>query len=153
MAITFKEQFTGFCRHCDKPVLDDAEFCHHCGKLLRKDISDEAQFEEAQVNTEQVQALLKETNHLFLIWSCCISFMGASAINYFVYHNAALPIIAACGLAYVWLFLTARLDELARSLNKNPGFVYASLLFPLIGTILSFYHLSQQTQNKLGTLD
>lgn len=139
MAITFKEQFTGFCRHCDKAVLDHADFCHHCGKLLRTDISEEAHLEKASVNPEHLKALLKETNNLFLIWCCCISFMGATALIYFFYHSITPIIIGGVGFVYVWIFFIAKLDELAIAIRHTPKQIaYLSLLIPIIGTIFCY---------------
>ena len=139
MAITFKEQFTGFCRHCDKPVLDDAEFCHHCGKLLLTDINEEAHLEKAPVNPEHLKALLKETNNLFFIWCCCISFMGATALIYYFYHSITPIIIGSVGFAYVWIFLIAKLDELAIAIRHTPKQIaYLSLLIPIVGTIFCY---------------
>ena len=142
MAISFKEQFTGFCRHCDKPVLDNADFCHHCGKLLITDISEEAQLETTPVNPEHLKALLKETNHLFLIWCCCISFMGATALIYYVYQSITPVIIGTVGFAYIWIFLIAKLDELAIAVRyQHKQIAYLSLLIPVIGTIICYQKL------------
>ena len=142
MAITFKEQFTGFCRHCDKPVLDDAEFCHHCGKLLLTDISEEAQLEKAPANPEHLKALLKETNNLFFIWCCCISFMGATALIYYFYHSITPIIIGGVGFVYVWIFLIAKLDELAIAIRHTPKQIaYLSLLIPIVGTIFCYQRI------------
>jgi hypothetical protein len=150
LAITFKEQFTGFCRHCDKPVLDDAEFCHHCGKLLLTDISEEAHLEKAPVNPEHLKALLKETSNLFLIWCCCISFMGATALIYYFYHSVTPIIIGSVAFVYVWIFLIAKLDELAIAIRHTPKQIaYLSLFIPIIGTIFCYQKIDNAARLRV----
>lgn len=150
MAIIFKEQFTGLCRHCDKSVLGDAEFCHHCGKLLRTDISEEAASEKAKIKPERVSALLKETRDLFLIWYCCITFIFASALIDFFYHKTTPIIIASVCFVYVWIFLIAKMDQLAIAIRHTPKQIaYLSLLLPIIGTIICYQKIDRAARSSI----
>lgn len=150
MAITFKEQFSGFCRHCDHPVIENAEFCHHCGKLLRVDISEVPTIEGAPINPEQVRTLLKDTHHLFLIWCCSISFMGATAMIYFFYQSMTPIIIGGVGFFYVWIFLIAKLDELAIAIRHAPKQIaYLSLFIPVIGTIICYQKIDSAARTSI----
>ena len=142
MAIVFKEQFSGFCPYCDKPTLEKADFCHHCGKSLFPDPT-HVQSLRAPLSAIELNTLLKETTQVFLIWCCCISLLGAAAlINYF-YHSISPIIIATVAFVYAQIFFTAKLDELSAATKHSPQpIAFISLLLPIIGTIICYQRLT-----------
>jgi hypothetical protein len=102
------------------------------------------------IHAADLKNLIKETSNLFLIWCCFISFLGATALIYFFYHSLSAIIIGAVGFLYIWIFLTAKLDELANAIHyKIKPIAYLSLLIPMIGTIFCFQHLLSQSENLL----
>lgn len=142
MAIVFKEQFSGFCPYCDKSTLEKADYCHHCGKSL---FTDPAVLESSRspLSANELNSLIKETSHVFLIWCCCISLLGAAAlINYF-YHSISPIIIATVAFIYAQIFFTAKLDELSTATKYSPQpIAFISLLLPIIGTIFCYQRLT-----------
>jgi hypothetical protein len=142
LAIVFKEQFTGFCSYCDKSTLEKTDYCHHCGKSLFPDPV-HTQSLRVPLSGTELNTLVKETTHLFLIWCCSISLLGAAAlINYF-YHSISPIIIATVGFVYAQIFFTAKLDELSTATKYSPQpIAFFSLLLPVLGTILCYQRLS-----------
>jgi hypothetical protein len=65
--------------------------------------------------------------------------MGATALIYHIYHSITPMIIGGVGFVYVWIFLIAKLDELAIAIKYTPKQIaYLSLLIPIIGTIICY---------------
>lgn len=151
VAISFKENFRGYCPHCDKAIIDDADFCHHCGHCLIEDvISSTPKNNLNAINPEYLKQSLKEANNLFLIWCCCISFLGASGLIYVAYQSVSAIIISTVALIYVWIFLTSKLDDLAIQLQYRPKQIaFFSLLIPFIGTIFCYQKLSSLVSQTL----
>lgn len=147
MAISFKENFRGYCPHCDHATLENADFCHHCGSCL---VTHSAQNhpEASIIDSQHLQNLIKETSNLFLIWCCFISFLGATGLIYYFYHSLSPIIVGAVGFAYIWIFLTAKLDELAIAIHyKLKSIAYLSLLIPMVGTIFCFQQMVTRAQH------
>ena len=65
--------------------------------------------------------------------------MGATALIYYVYQSITPVIIGTVGFAYIWIFLIAKLDELAIAVRyQHKQIAYLSLLIPIIGTIICY---------------
>lgn len=144
VAISFKENFSGYCQFCDKKVLDNAEFCHHCGHCLVSNSSDNKTLPILSINNPDfLKSALNETNNLFLIWCCCISFLGASGLIYFSYHSLSALVVSVVAFIYVWIFLTSKLDDLALKIQYRPRQIaFLSLLIPILGTLFCYQKLS-----------
>jgi hypothetical protein len=149
VAIVFKEQFSGFCPHCDKSSLEKADYCHHCGKSLFPDPVN-TQSKRAPLGATQLNTLVKETTHLFLIWCCSISLLGAAALIDYFYHSISPVIIGVVGFVYAQIFLTAKLDELSTATKYSPQpIAFFSLLLPVLGTILCYQRLTHSAQGEI----
>ena len=134
------------CPYCDKSTLEKADFCHHCGKSLFPDPA-HTQFLRAPLSTGVLNTLAKETSHLFLIWCCSISLLGAAALMNYFYHSISPIIIATVAFVYAQIFFTAKLDELSTATKYSPQpIAFISLLLPVIGTILCYQRLTQLAQ-------
>jgi len=153
LAIVFKEQFTGFCPHCDQSTIEKADYCHHCGKSLFPDPA-HTQSKRAPLGATQLNSLVKETTHLFLIWCCSISLLGAAALIDYFYHSISPVIIGVVGFVYAQIFLTAKLDELSTATKYSPQpIAFISLLLPILGSILCYQHLTLLAQTKTQEQD
>lgn len=143
MAIVFKEQFSGFCPFCDKSTLEKADYCHRCGKSLFPDPAHTQSLRTA-FSAVALNALVKETSQVFLIWCCCISLLGSAALMNYFYHSIIPIIIATVAFVYAQIFFTAKLDELSTATNYSPQpIAYISLLLPVIGSIFCYQRLTQ----------
>jgi hypothetical protein len=146
LAIVFKEQFSGFCPFCDKSTLEKADYCHHCGKSLLP-YPALTQSLRTPFSAVALNALVKETSQVFLIWCCCISLLGAAALMNYFYHSIIPIIIATVAFVYAQIFFTAKLDELSTATKHSPQpIAFISLLLPVIGTILCYQRLTQLAQ-------
>jgi hypothetical protein len=149
LAIVFKEQFTGFCPHCDQSTLEKADYCHHCGKTLIHDPV-HTQSKRAPLCSTQLNTLVKETAHLFLIWCCSISLIGAAALIEYFYHSISPVIIGVVGFVYAQIFLTVKLDELSTATKYSPQpIAFFSLLLPVLGTILCYQRLTHSAHGEI----
>lgn len=68
--------------------------------------------------------------------------MGATALIYYFYHSITPIIIGTVSFAYIWIFLIAKIDEIAIAIQYRPKQIaYLSLLIPIIGTIICYHKI------------
>ena len=128
-----------------------ADFCHQCGNCLVPDpaINSSA---KTPIDPTAISHLIKSTSNYFLVWICCITFLGAAALFYYFLNSISPIIIGSVAFVYAQIFLTAKLDELSIAIRHSPQpIAYISLLLPILGTIICYQRLDHLASTKIQT--
>ena len=142
------EIFSGYCPKCDSALGKNASFCAKCGESLI-DHAYRARLPE-KLSPEAIQLLHKETHQLFIVWLLAFLTCIASIVSLRFHEPISIPIVAVTIFVYTWVFLLAQMERLAIQVQYDLArLVYLSLLIPVIGTIYTFFRISQ-TRGNLG---
>jgi hypothetical protein len=102
---------------------------------------------------DTISQYLMDTEFVFHAWLASLIALVAMIFVYRIYGILDVLLITGLLVAYIWVFLLVKLDQLASAVGKNPAFcVYSSLLLPLLGNFMSFYFLRQSAQLKINQL-
>jgi len=143
------ESFAGYCPNCDKKIAPDASFCHHCGHCLIKDEPTSQMVNSTPYDPEAINQAFVSTTNLYMLWFFTFSLVIASGIFYHFYHQSSPLIATGVIFFYCWIFLISKLDALANLLHKKSSvLVYAGLLLPVLGTIISYNKISSLVNDQ-----
>ncbi len=142
-----------FCPECAKATLSGAAYCQHCGHDLSKHAINSAVAIDTMETAESVTQHLSAAEFVFYLWLTSLAALGLASAVYKIYNLLDLLLVALLFVAYIWVFLLVRLDQLASAIGKNPvSSVYSSLLLPLAGNFISYYALRQSAQLRIREL-
>lgn len=141
-----------YCLSCGHRIKSNfSKFCDECGdELSNQRISEQKTIKKALIYSTTIEEDLSRVSHIFAVW--IISFIVAS-IFFLIYlnyiHNLILPVAAFVGVLFVWMILLFVLQDLADRI-KAPSFkfVFIPLMFPIIGTIFSYFYLVNRAIEK-----
>lgn len=141
-----------YCLSCGHRIKNNfSKFCDECGdELLSQRISEQKTIKKAVIYSTTIEEDISRVSHIFAVW--ITSFIVAS-IFFIIYlryiHNLILPIAAFVGILFVWMILLFVLQDLADRI-KAPSFkfVFIPLIFPIVGTIFSYFYLVNKAMEK-----
>lgn len=91
-----------------------------------------------------IHAQLEDATKLYIFWLFLFCLVTASAIFNHFFHQSSLLIVTSVLFFYVWIFLISKLDKICVLCDQSQSkFIYLRLLIPVIGTIISFYKVSE----------
>jgi len=92
---------------------------------------------------------LADTDFAFYAWVLSWAVLGAVGALHAMYAISSFVPIAVFLVLYVWIYMLAKLDQLAGALGKSPSlWVYGTLVLPVIGTIMGYYVISRIAVQK-----
>lgn len=141
------EIFSGYCPKCDSALGKNASFCSKCGKSLI-DHTYRSRLPE-KLSLEATKKLYEETYQLFIVWLFSFALAIICVVSLRFHGLITIPIMAITVFIYIWVLVLAQMDKLACQTNQRLArLVYASLFIPVIGTIYTFFRISQITKNN-----
>jgi uncharacterized membrane protein YvbJ len=141
-----------YCLSCGHRIKNNfSKFCDECGdELSSQRISEQKLQKKVVIYSTSIEDDLSKLSQIFAVW--VTSFIVAS-IFFIIYlnyiHNLILPIAAFVGILFVWMILLFVLQDLADRI-KAPSFkfVFIPLIFPIVGTIFSYFYLVNKATEK-----
>ncbi len=141
-----------YCLSCGHRIKNNfSKFCDECGdELLSQRISEQKTIKKAIIYSTTIEEDISRVSHIFAVWVTSFIVTSIFFVIYLRYiHNLILPIAAFVGILFVWMILLFVLQDLADRI-KAPSFIFVfiPLIFPIVGTVFSYFYLVNKAQGK-----
>lgn len=141
-----------YCLSCGHRIKNNfSKFCDECGdELLSQRISEQKTIKKAVIYSTTIEEDISRVSHIFAVWVTSFIVTSIFFVIYLRYiHNLILPIAAFVGILFVWMILLFVLQDLADRI-KAPSFkfVFIPLIFPIVGTVFSYFYLVNKAMEK-----